>query len=196
MQEKQVTIGDHTYALSNPFMVMATQNPIEQEGTYPLPEAQVDRFMMEVKVGYPSREEELEILNRMTTENIPKVEKVVSPQDILKARKLVEQVYIDDKLKEYIVALVFASREPEKAGLNDLKGMIAYGASPRATIALSMVARAHAFLRHRGYVTPEDIKQTGFDVLRHRIIVSYEGEAEELTPEIIIQRIFDSVEIP
>ncbi len=196
MQERQVTIGDRTFPLPSPFIVMATENPIEQEGTYPLPEAQVDRFMLKVLVGYPTREEEREIMDRMALSATPKPAKVLTPEDITRARSVVEQVYVDDKIKEYIVNLVFATREPARAGLKDLAGYIEYGASPRATIFLSLAARAHAFLRHRGFVTPEDVKAIGFDVLRHRVSVTYEAEAEELTSEKVLQRIFDRVEVP
>ena len=196
MQERQVTIGDQTFPLPNPFIVMATENPIEQEGTYPLPEAQVDRFMLKLKVDYPSREEERQIMDRMSTQNVPRASKVLSPDDIARVRGVVEQVYVDDKIKEYIVNLVFATREPAKAGLKDLADYIEYGASPRATIFLTQAARAHAFLRHRGFVTPEDVKAIGMDVLRHRVSITYEAEAEELTSEKILQKIFDRVEVP
>ncbi len=196
MQERQVTIGDQTFQLPRPFIVMATQNPIEQEGTYPLPEAQVDRFMLMIKVGYPSREEERVIMDRMTAASLPKPERVITTEDISRVRNVIEQVYVDDKVKDYIVNLVFASRDPVKAGLKDLADYIEFGASPRATVALNMAARAHAFLRHRGFVTPEDVKAVGFDVLRHRVSLSYEAEAEGLTSEKIIQKIFDRVEVP
>jgi MoxR-like ATPase len=196
MQERQVTIGDRTFPLPAPFIVMATQNPIEQEGTYPLPEAQVDRFMLKVLVGYPTREEEREIMDRMALAAAPRPAKILTPEDIARVRSVVEQVYIDDKIKEYIVNLVFATREPARAGLKDLAAYIEYGASPRATIFLSLAARAHAFLRHRGFVTPEDVKAIGFDVLRHRVSVTYEAEAEELTSEKVLQRIFDRIEVP
>ncbi|HZA50061.1 MAG TPA: MoxR family ATPase [Myxococcaceae bacterium] len=196
MQERQVTIGDQTFPLPSPFIVLATQNPIEQEGTYPLPEAQVDRFMLKVKVGYPTREEEKVILDRMAGDTPPRATQVVSSELIARARGVVNDIYVDDKVKDYILNLVFATREPLKAGLKDLADFIEYGASPRATIYLGQAARAHAFLRHRGFVTPEDVKAIGFDVLRHRISLSYEAEAENLTPERIIQRIFDRVEVP
>ncbi len=195
MQERQVTIGDTTYPLAEPFLVLATQNPIEQEGTYPLPEAQVDRFMLKLKLDYPSRKEEREILERMSTENVPKANNVISPDNILKARKVVEEVYIDDRIKEYIISIVFATREPNEFGL-DIGDLIEYGGSPRATLYLVQAARAHAFIRGRGYVTPEDVKSVGPDVLRHRVILSYEAEAEDVKPEEIIQRIFDTVEVP
>jgi len=196
MQERQVTIGNQTFPLPNPFIVLATQNPIEQEGTYPLPEAQVDRFMLKVKVGYPTREEEKQIMDRMGGETQPKAQKVISPEQIARARAVMHQIYVDEKVKDYILNIVFATREPAKYGLKDLADFIEYGASPRATLFLSQAARAHAFLRHRGFVTPEDVKAVGFDILRHRVSLTYEAEAEELTPEKIIQRIFDRVEVP
>ncbi|MBF5044355.1 MoxR family ATPase [Aggregicoccus sp. 17bor-14] len=196
MAERQVTIGDQTFPLPAPFLVLATQNPIEQEGTYPLPEAQVDRFMLKVKVGYPTREEEKLIMDRMGGGSVPRAHKVVSLEQIARARELVHQIYMDEKVKDYILNVVFATREPVKHGLKDLAGAIQYGASPRATIALAQAARAHAFLRHRGFVTPEDVKAVAFDVLRHRVSLSYEAEAEELTPEKLIQRVFDRVEVP
>jgi len=196
MQERQVTIGDHTFPLPEPFLVMATENPIEQEGTYPLPEAQVDRFMLKVKVGYPSRTEEREIMDRVAGRELPRLEAVVGAAELEHARQIVSQIYIDPAVKEYLVDLVFATREPVKSGLKDLDGYIEYGASPRATIYLNMAARAHAFLRHRGYVTPEDIKAIAYDVLRHRVALTYEAEAENLTAERIIQRILESIEVP
>jgi MoxR-like ATPase len=196
MQERQVTIGNTTFPLPSPFLVLATQNPVEQEGTYPLPEAQVDRFMLKVKVGYPTREEEKEILNKMTGEPLPKTEKVITTEQIAQARQVTTRIYVDEKVKDYILSLVFATREPLKYGLKDLPDFIQYGASPRATIALTQAAKAHAFLRHRGFVTPEDVKAIGMDVLRHRISLTYEAEAEELTPERIIQRVFERVEVP
>ena len=196
MQERQVTIGNTTFPLPSPFLVLATQNPIEQEGTYPLPEAQVDRFMLKIKVGYPTREEEKEILNRMTGDALPKAQKVITPEQIASARNVMNAIYVDEKVKDYILSLVFATREPLKYGLKDLPDFIQYGASPRATISLTMAAKAHAFLRHRGFVTPEDVKAIGLDVLRHRISLTYEAEAEELTTERIIQRIFERVEVP
>jgi len=195
MQERQVTIGETTYPLDKPFMVLATQNPIEQEGTYPLPEAQVDRFMLKIKITYPRREEELEIMNRMTVGAKFNINKVTSPQEIVNARNVINQIYVDDKVKEYIVNLVMATRDPAAFGL-ELSQYIAYGASPRATIYLNLASKAHAFLRGRGYITPEDVKQIGMDVLRHRVILTYEAEAEELTPENLIQQIFDEVEVP
>jgi MoxR-like ATPase len=196
MQERQVTIGNQTYQLPSPFIVLATQNPIEQEGTYPLPEAQVDRFMLKVKVGYPTREEEKEILNRMAGDSMPKASKVVTPEQIAQARGVMHRIYVDEKVKDYILNIVFATREPAKFGLKDIEDFIQYGASPRATISLTQAARAHAFLRHRGFVTPEDVKAVGLDVLRHRVSITYEAEAEELTPERIIQRVFERVEVP
>ena len=195
MQERQVTIGDTTYPLAEPFLILATQNPIEQEGTYPLPEAQVDRFMLKLKLDYPNRKEEREILERMATEDVPRSSKVVGPDAILKARKVVEEVYIDERIKEYILSIVFATRDPAEFGLN-IGDLIEYGASPRASLYLVQAARAHAFIRGRGYVTPEDVKSVGPDVLRHRVILSYEAEAEDVKPEEIIQRIFDTVEVP
>ncbi len=196
MQERQVTIGDQTFPLPNPFIVLATQNPIEQEGTYPLPEAQVDRFMLKVKVNYPSRAEEKTIMDRMGGAEIPRARKVISPDQIARARAVLHQIYVDEKVKEYILSIVFATREPSQSGLKELEDFIEYGASPRATIYLNLAAKAHAFLRHRGFVTPEDVKAIGFDVLRHRVSLTYEAEAEELTPEKIIQRVFDRVEVP
>jgi MoxR-like ATPase len=196
MQERQVTIGDKTYPLPDPFIVLATQNPIEQEGTYPLPEAQVDRFMLKVKVGYPSRSEERVIMERMGGEDIPHATPVVSPEQIARARAVVHQIYVDEKVKDYILDVVFATRDPAAHGMKDLAGSIEYGASPRATLFLHLASRAHAFLRHRGFVTPEDVKAVGMDVLRHRVSLTYEAEAEELTPEAIVQRVFDRVPVP
>ncbi|MDX9999783.1 MAG: MoxR family ATPase [Polyangia bacterium] len=196
MQEKQVTIGDTTYKLPSPFLVMATQNPIEQEGTYPLPEAQLDRFMLMLRVGYPSKEEERQIMDRMTGTSVQTVQKLITPEALLGARDVINQVYIDEKIRDYIVDVVFATRSPGDYGLGELADYIEYGASPRASIYLNLAARAHAFLRHRGYVTPEDIKSIGPDVLRHRLVLTYEAEAEEITAEDLIQRLFDHVEIP
>lgn len=196
MQERQVTIGDATYPLDAPFLVLATQNPIEQEGTYPLPEAQVDRFMLKLKISYPTRQEELQITERMATGAAIAVKPVITPDDIMKARSVVNQVYLDDKIKEYLIDIVFATREPQKYGMPELQRLIEYGASPRASIYLHKAARAHAFLRRRGYVTPEDVKSVGLDILRHRVILSYEAEAEERTPESVIKQIFDTVEVP
>jgi len=196
MQERQVTIGDTTYPLPDPFLVLATQNPIEQEGTYPLPEAQIDRFMLMVKVSYPTKEEELAIMERMTLAEPAKVEKVLTPADLERARAMMAEIYMDPKVKQYIVDLVFATRRPEEYGAAGLKEFIRYGASPRASIYLNEAARAHAFLRHRGYVIPEDVKAVGYDVLRHRLILSYEAEAENLTAEDVLRRLFESVPVP
>ncbi|MCP4216044.1 MAG: MoxR family ATPase [bacterium] len=196
MQELQVTIGEESHVITKPFMVMATQNPIEQEGTYPLPEAQVDRFLLKVKVGYPTKEEEKLIVNRMTSTIKPQVNKVCSLDDITRINKSYKMVYIDEKIKDYIINLVFATRFPEEAGLPKLKNLIQVGASPRASIYLTETAKALAFVRRRGYVTPEDIKTIGRDVLRHRIILSYEAEAEELTTDDIITEIFDNIIVP
>jgi MoxR-like ATPase len=196
MQEKQVTIGDTTYPLPNPFLVLATQNPIEQEGTYPLPEAQVDRFMLKLKITYPTKTEEKLILERMTTGESIEIKPVITADDIIKARRIVKEIYVDEKVKNYIVDIVFATREPENYNLKDLKPLISYGASPRATIYLTLAAKAYAFLQGRGYVTPEDVKIIGTDVLRHRVILSYEAEAEEMTSEDILKQIFDGVEVP
>jgi MoxR-like ATPase len=196
MQEHQVTIGDETHPLPEPFLVLATQNPIEQEGTYPLPEAQVDRFMLKLKVTYPTREEERQILDRMAfTNGEPTVKAVVSPDEIMAARALVDQVYVDDKIKDYIVSLVFATRDPQGQGL-DLAPLIQYGASPRATLALTLASKANAFLNGRGYVTPQDVKTIGPDVLRHRVIVTYEAEAEDVDSDEIVRRVFDGVPVP
>jgi MoxR-like ATPase len=195
MQEHQVTIGDKTYPLPEPFVVMATQNPIEQEGTYPLPEAQVDRFMLMVKVGYPTRDEERQLMDRMTGVIPVVAAPKTSPEQLLDARKVVRDIYTDERVRDYIVDIVFSTREPQK-GLKELAPLIEYGASPRASIALNLAARAHAFLRHRGYVTPEDVKAVGPDVLRHRIVLSYEAEAEEVTAEEIVRRVFEVVEVP
>ena len=196
MQERQVTIGDTTHKLPDPFLVMATQNPIEQEGTYALPEAQLDRFMLMIKVGYPTREEERAIMDRMTSPMKVKAERAATPQEIAEARSVVNEIYIDEKIRDYIVTLVHATREPKAHGLADLADFIAYGASPRASIYLNMAARAHAFLRHRGYVTPEDIKAIGVDVLRHRVILTYEAEAEDMTAETVVRKLFERVEVP
>ncbi|MDD4957558.1 MAG: MoxR family ATPase [Candidatus Omnitrophica bacterium] len=197
MQERQVTIGTTSYRLEEPFLVMATQNPIDQEGTYPLPEAQVDRFMLKVKISYLEPDEEIVVLDRMgNTRKKAGVSPVATPEDILKAREIVDEVYVDDKIKRYIVDLVFATRRPEQYGLKDLKSLIQLGASPRATIALVLAAKAFAFLRGRGYITPQDIREIGYDVLRHRIMPSYEAEAEEMSSEDIIKTIFDKIPIP
>jgi len=196
MQERQVTIGDTTHKLPDPFLVMATQNPIEQEGTYALPEAQLDRFMLMIKVGYPTREEERAIMDRMTSPMKTTAEKAATPQEIAEARSVVSEIYIDEKIRDYIVSIVHATREPKAHGLADLADFIAFGASPRASIYLNMAARAHAFLRHRGYVTPEDIKAIGVDVLRHRVILTYEAEAEDMTAETVVRKLFERVEVP
>ncbi|HEY7371774.1 MAG TPA: AAA family ATPase [Polyangia bacterium] len=196
MQERQVTIGDTTHKLPDPFLVMATQNPIEQEGTYALPEAQLDRFMLMIKVGYPTREEERAIMDRMTSPVRASAERVATPQEIAEARSVVNEIYIDEKIRDYIVSIVHASREPKAHGFADLADFIAFGASPRASIYLNMAARAHAFLRHRGYVTPEDIKAIGVDVLRHRVILTYEAEAEDVTAETVVRKLFERVEVP
>jgi MoxR-like ATPase len=196
MQERQVTIGDETFVMDDLFLVMATQNPIEQEGTYPLPEAQVDRFMLKVKVDYPTRSEERMIIDRMTGAALPTVHPVITPQDILRARDMVRQIYVDDKIKEYVLDLVLTTRQPGTNGLSDLNNLIDFGASPRASINLITAARAHAFLKGRGFVTPEDIKQIAPDVLRHRIITSYEAEAENISSDHIVRRILDHTDVP
>jgi len=197
MQERQVTIGQETLLLDNPFLVLATQNPIEQEGTYPLPEAQVDRFMLKLKITYPTKEEELKILKRMSvTDKKFIVQQIVTPADIIRVRRVVDEIYMDEKIERYIVDIVEATRRPGNYNLKDLQGLILYGASPRATIYLALAAKAYAFLQGRGYVTPQDIKSIGLDVLRHRVIVSYEAEAEEKTSEDIVKRIFEEVEVP
>jgi MoxR-like ATPase len=196
MQERQVTIGDETHKLPEPFLVMATQNPIEQEGTYALPEAQLDRFMLMVKVGYPTRQEERSIMDAMSMGPPGKVEVVAEPEHLASARSVINQIYIDDKIKDYIVNVVTATREPSAYGLRDLADLIEYGASPRASIFLNVAARAHAFVKRRGYVTPEDIKAIGADVLRHRVILTYEAEAEEVTAEDVVRRLFEHVEVP
>ena len=196
MQERQVTIGDTTHPLPDPFLVMATQNPIEQEGTYPLPEAQVDRFMLKVKVTYPTREEESLIIDRMTSGVAPQAKPVMTTEQLGKLRALLPQVYLDPRVKNYILDLVFATREPEKFRLNHLKGMLAYGASPRASICLAQAARAYAMLRGRAHATPDDVKSIGYDVLRHRVQPSFEAEAEEKTSESLLKEIFDRIEVP
>jgi MoxR-like ATPase len=196
MQEGQVTIGEASFPLPQPFLVLATQNPLEHEGTYPLPEAQVDRFMLKLNITYPSREEELQILERMAhTQSHTDIKAVVTTADILAARSVVDAIYLDDKVKQYIVDIVFATREPQAYKLT-IGDYIEYGASPRATIYLALAAKAHAFLRGRGYVTPQDVKSIGMDVLRHRVLVTYEAEAEEITAEDLIQRIFDYLPVP
>lgn len=196
MQERQVTIADKTYPLDELFLVLATQNPIEQEGTYPLPEAQVDRFMLKVLVEYPSRMEERLIVDRMTGTKLPSVRPVVDPARILRAREVAKRIYVDEKIKEYILDLVFATRNPNESGFGDLAPLISFGASPRASIYLVIAARAHAFLKGRGYVTPEDVKQIAPDVLRHRVIVSYEAEAEDISSADVVQSILHNVEVP
>ena len=196
MQEKQVTIGDETFPLEAPFLVLATQNPIEQEGTYPLPEAQVDRFMLKVVVDYPERSEEREIIDRMTSGSPPDVQPVVDSEYVLSAREIVRQVYVDEKIKDYVLDLVIATRNPSTAGLDDLANLISYGASPRAGIFLISAARAYAFIKGRGYVVPDDVKQLAPDILRHRIITTFEAEAQDVTSEQIAQRILENVEVP
>ncbi len=197
MQEKQVTLGDETYQLPKPFLVMATQNPLEQEGTYPLPEAQLDRFMLKLKVLYPSKQEEKEILKRMVKTTIFEISSIFKPEDIIKMRKEVESIYMDDKLYDYIVDIVFATRTPAAyRNLKELENYIDFGASPRASICLAKAAKAHAYLENRSYVIPDDIKAISKDVLRHRIILSYEAEAEQFDSDMIISKIFDEVEVP
>jgi len=196
MQEQQVTIGDETYPLPNPFLVLATQNPIEQEGTYPLPEAQVDRFMLKVVVGYPSLEEERRIMEMVVADRTEWVEPTTSPEEILAARKVVREVYVDAKIRDYVLALVAASRDPESLGVDGLAGLIEYGASPRASIFLELAARGHAFIEGRGYVIPEDVKAIGWEVLRHRILPTYEAQAEGVTPDDLVRRLFDGVAVP
>jgi len=196
MGEHQVTIGETTYPMTDLFIVLATQNPIEQEGTYPLPEAQLDRFLFKIKVTYPTVSEEKSILNRMSGVQVPKAQKVCHPDAILESRKLASKIYMDEKLKDYILGIIFATRFPEKSGLANLKSMIQVGASPRATIALAKAARANAFIQHRGFVTPEDVKSVAYDVLRHRVLVSFEAEAEGVDSEQIIRRILEQVEVP
>jgi MoxR-like ATPase len=196
MQEKQVTIGGTTYKLEEPFLVLATQNPIEQEGTYPLPEAQVDRFMLKLRVGYPTREEEKEIMRRMAGGEPIAVEKMASPVAIMEARKRISELYMDDRIVDYIVDIVHATRDPKQFGLDDLLPLIEFGASPRATIALAQASRAHAFLRGRSFVTPDDVKAIGPDVLRHRVLTTYEAEAEEVSSDDVVSKILGSIESP
>jgi MoxR-like ATPase len=197
MQERQVTIGDRTFPLDDPFLVLATQNPIEQEGTYPLPEAQVDRFMLKIGVDYPTRDEELEIMRRMArTDQRPDVRSVATPEQILRARDVINDLYVDERVEQYIVDLVLASRAPADHGLGDLAPLVEYGASPRASINLNLAARAHAFLKHRAYVTPEDVRAVAMDVLRHRIVITYEAEAEQVTSVDIVDHILNAVEVP
>ncbi len=196
MQERQVTIGDETHPLPSPFLVLATQNPLEQQGTYPLPEAQVDRFMLKLSVGYPDRDEEREILRLHSKSEVPLIQPVIQPEDILTARRVVEQVYVDEKIENYVLDIVFATRDPEAYGLEKLKPLIHYGASPRATLFLVRAARAWAFLQGRAFVIPEDIRAIGHDVLRHRIIPSFEAEAEELTSDNLVEEILLGIEVP
>jgi MoxR-like ATPase len=196
MQERTVTIGENTFKLDDPFLVLATQNPIEQEGTYPLPEAQVDRFMLKLSISYPDRAEELEIMRRMSTGPAPEAEQVIQSEAILRARQAVEDVYVDPKVEDYIVDLVLATREPGRYKLDELKQLIAYGASPRASISLLKTSKALAFIRRRGYVTPEDVRTLALDVLRHRVLLTYEAEAEEVTSEDVVQKLMNSIEVP
>jgi len=197
MQERQVTIGENTFKLDEPFLVLATQNPIEHEGTYPLPEAQVDRFMLKLKIGYPNKDEEYKIMKRMAvTDKKINVSHVVGPEDIIRARKVVDEVYIDERIEKYIIDIVFATREPKSYRLDELVPLIQYGASPRASIYLVVAAKAYAFLQGRGYVVPQDVKTIGMDVLRHRVIVSYEAEAEDKTSEDVVKRVFEEVRVP
>jgi len=196
MQERQVTIGDETEKLPEPFLVMATQNPIEHEGTYALPEAQLDRFMLMIRVAYPTREEERQIMDSMTRPTIAQASRVSTLDQVLSARRVVGQIYIDESIRDYMIDVIQATRDPRAYGLQELMPLIEYGASPRASIYLAMAARAHAFLRHRGYVSPEDVKSVGADILRHRIVLTYEAEAEELTTEDVIRRLFEHVEVP
>jgi len=196
MQERQVTLGDQTFALPDPFIVLATQNPIEQEGTYPLPEAQVDRFMLKVKVGYPTREEERAIMDRMAVPDPPRAAKAVGKDELALARATIHKIYVDDRVKDYVVNLVFATRDPGAHGLPELAGLVEWGASPRATLFLLLAAKAHAFLRRRAFATPEDVKAVAHDVLRHRITLTYEAEAEEVTPEKVVSQVLDRIEVP
>lgn len=197
MQEKQVTIGENTFRLEEPFLVLATQNPVEQEGTYPLPEAQVDRFMLKLKIDYPTESEELEIMRRMAKTGPKKeLETVVEPAKVLEARRVINDIYMDEKVEKYIVDLVFATRKPKNYGVDDLEDLISFGASPRATINLNLAARAQAFMEHRAYVTPEDVRTIALDVLRHRIIPTFEAEAEDITPEDIVNKVMSTVQVP
>ncbi len=196
MQEKQVTIGEETFNLTEPFLVLATQNPVEQEGTYPLPEAQVDRFMLKLKITYPTKQEELEILRNRTKNDDIKVNSILTPKEIKRLREIVNNIYVDEKIEQYVLDIIFATREPQKYKLENLSNFIRYGASPRATISIIKAAKAYAFICGRGFVTPEDIKAIGLDVLRHRVITTYEAEAENLTSENIINNIFNEIEIP
>lgn len=196
MQERQVTIGEETFKLDEPFLVLATQNPIEQEGTYPLPEAQVDRFMLKIKITYPNRDEERLIIRQNITDSKPKVKPAVTPNDILKARSIVQEVYMDEKIEKYILDIVFATREPKKYNLEKLEQLISYGGSPRASIYLALASKAYAFIKRRGYVIPEDVRAVCHDVLRHRIAVTYEAEAENVSSEDIINEILNTIEVP
>ena len=196
MQERQVTIGEETYKLPTPFMVLATENPVEQEGTYPLPEAQVDRFMLKINIAYPTKIEEKQILERMSVNSMPQISGKIMIEQILKARQVADNIYVDEKVKDYILNLVFATRYPKEYKLDNLAPYILYGASPRASIFLTKAAKAYAFLQGRGYVTPEDIKEIGPDVLRHRILLTYEAEAENVTTENIIEKLFATIEVP
>lgn len=196
MQERQVTIGEQTFKLDEPFLVLATQNPIEQEGTYPLPEAQVDRFMLKIKITYPKREEELKIMKQNVGGLSVDIKPIIKPEDILRARKLVHDIYVDEKIEKYILDIIFATRNPEQFGMNDLKELINYGGSPRATINLALGAKSMAFIKRRGYVIPEDVRAICMDVLRHRVAVTYEAEAENITSENIISEILNKVEVP
>jgi MoxR-like ATPase len=197
MQEKQVTISETTFPLDKPFLVLATQNPVEQEGTYTLPEAQVDRFMLKLKIGYPTEDEELEIMRRMAkTGDKPQLRPVTNAKKILEARKVINEIYVDEKVEKYIIDLIFATRYPEKFNLPDLKELIDFGASPRASINLNLASRAHAFMEHRAYVTPDDVRTIAMDILRHRIIPTFEAEAEEITPEDIVEKILMTVQVP
>jgi MoxR-like ATPase len=196
MQERQVTIGDSTQPLPDPFLVLATQNPIEQEGTFPLPEAQLDRFMLLIKVGYPTAGDERAMLDRMSSLETPAATEVTSIEQVRAARRVVSSIYIDDRVRDYIVHVVHASRRPRDYGLGELAPLIEYGASPRATLNLAIAARAHAFIRHRAYVTPDDIKAIAMDVMRHRVMVTYEAEAEDVTSEDIVRRIFEYLPVP
>ena len=196
MQERQITIGEQTYKLEEPFLVLATQNPIEQEGTYPLPEAQTDRFMLKVVIGYPKKEEEMQIIRQNITGEKVIVKPILEKSDILKARQIVREVYIDEKIEKYIVDIVFATRQPEAYGLESMKAMIAFGGSPRASISLALAARAYAFIHRRGYVIPEDVRAVCYDVLRHRIGLTYEAEANNITTEDVITEILNAVQVP
>jgi MoxR-like ATPase len=196
MQERQVTIGEQTFKLPEPFLVLATQNPIEQEGTYPLPEAQVDRFMLKVKIGYPSKQEELQIMRSNVNGQGAAVANVISPADIIRARNVVNEIYMDEKIERYILDIVFATRSPKDYNLSNLSQLISYGASPRATINLALGAKAYAFIKRRGYVIPEDIRAISLDVLRHRVALTYEAEAEEVTSEQVVQEVLNKIEVP